>query len=268
MLFFLRTAVVSGLRSRSFQAILILGVLMVAVAYLASMFSPRQPQTVALDVGISGLRITMVLLALFWTQELFGREIDSKSVMLTLAYPVSRAAYVIGRFAGIAQLLLIAAMLLATLLWLSVLTSGGGYAAALPVALGTPYWATIAGIYLDVLVVMAFAFCVTTTSTVLMLPLALGGMFAVSARLLGLVADLLLVRHGDGDQGLAEKFGPVIEVLRWVLPDLSRLDWRDWPLYQQYPGTEGILWSVVMALAFSGALLAIAVNAFNKREFY
>ena len=65
---FMLSAGRAGLRSRSIQAILILGALLVGVAYLAASFSPRQPQTVALDVGLSGLRVTLVLFSLFWVQ--------------------------------------------------------------------------------------------------------------------------------------------------------------------------------------------------------
>jgi hypothetical protein len=39
------------LRGRSFQAVFILGVLMIGAAYLSGHFSPRHPKTVALDVG-------------------------------------------------------------------------------------------------------------------------------------------------------------------------------------------------------------------------
>jgi hypothetical protein len=41
------------MRSRSIQAVLVLGLLLVGVAYLSAAFSPRQPKTVALDVGLS-----------------------------------------------------------------------------------------------------------------------------------------------------------------------------------------------------------------------
>ena len=56
------------------HAILVLGVLLVGVAFLSASFSPRQPKTVALDVGLSGMRFSLVLFALFWVQELIGRE--------------------------------------------------------------------------------------------------------------------------------------------------------------------------------------------------
>jgi Flp pilus assembly protein protease CpaA len=75
---FMLSAWRAGLRSRSIQGVLVLGILLMGVAYLSASFSPRQPQTVALDVGLSGLRFSLVLFALFWIQELVGREIESR----------------------------------------------------------------------------------------------------------------------------------------------------------------------------------------------
>lgn len=264
--FFLST-LVAGLRSRSFQLILVLGLLLVGGAFLAAMFSPRQPQTVALDVGLSGFRFTLVLLALFWVQELFGREIDRRTVALALAYPVPRAHYVLGRFFGIAALLGLATLMMGMLLWLAVLYASQNYPAARPVALGLPYWATLAAVCLDVLVVAAFALCLSSVSTVSMLPVALGAIFAVVAKGLGPVVDFLLVRQADGDEQMLAQFGPVIRALRWILPDLSRLDWRDWPLYQLPPADSTLLWSLLMGGAYMALLLGIGVKAFEHREF-
>jgi len=91
----------SGLRSHSFHAVFALGVLLIGGAYLAALLSPRQPETVALDVGLSGMRFALVLLALFWVQELVGREIERRTTTLFLAYPIPRSHYLLGRFVGI-----------------------------------------------------------------------------------------------------------------------------------------------------------------------
>lgn len=267
MISFIRSAWRSGLRGRSFQMIFAVGLLLIGGAYLASMFSPRQPQTVALDIGLSGLRFALVLQALFWVQELVGREIERKTVVLTLAYPVSRSTYLLGRFLGMALLLAVATALLGGLLWLTVLGSGRGYQSARDVALGLPYWMTLIGLYWDVLVVLAFALCLASLSTVLVLPLALGAVFAVVSRSLGAVTDFVLVRQADGDSEMVAQFGPVIQVIHKFLPDLSRLDWRDWTLYNLAPDTAGLAWSLAMAFSYIGILLSIAVLVFQRREF-
>ena len=97
---FIWSAVLSGLRSHSFQLLVVLSLLIIGVAWLAANFSARHPATLALDVGISGMRAILVFMSLFWVQELIGRDIERKTVMFALSYPVPRSHYLLGRFCG------------------------------------------------------------------------------------------------------------------------------------------------------------------------
>ncbi len=262
---FLLSAWRAGLRSRSIQAILILGALLVGVAHLSASFSPRQPQTVALDVGLSGLRVTLILFALFWVQELVAREIERRTVLFALTYPVARGHYIVGRYLGVLGLIALAAILLGMLLWLVVLTLGKGYAQGFEIAPGVPFWFAVAGTWLDAAVVAAFALCVATFSTVPMLPLALGLAFAVGGKSLGAVAEYL-AKGAEGDADLM-RFAPIIEVIQWVLPDLSRLDWRNWPMYGLAPDGQAAALGLILAMSYSALLLSLAVMIFTRREF-
>jgi Cu-processing system permease protein len=255
----------SGLRGRSFQAVFVLGVLLIGVAYLSGFFSPRQPQTVALDVGFSGMRFSLILLNLFWVQELVAREIDRKIILFSLAYPVSRASFLAGRFAAVLILSMLAAMVLGLLLLLAV-TIGGGYAQEFAPALGVPFWATVAGFVLDAAVVAAFSLCIAALSTVSALPLALGAAFAVAGKALGATLSYLS-RGADGDQEMLARYNPIVDLIRWVLPDLSRLDWREWSMYQLAPGAETAFWSATMAVAYIILLLVGASLLLARREF-
>jgi len=257
----------SGLRGHSFRGLAVLAVALLGLAYLAAGFSARQPQSVALDVGLSGLRFSLVLMALFWVQELMTREVERRTVNLTLAYPIDRAAYVLGRFVAIAGLLLTAVVVLGAALWLATRYSSGGYTQARPVQLGLPYWIALLGIWLDVLVVTAFGVMLASLSTVAILPLAVGAAFAIAGKTLGPVMDFLFVREAEGIEGLAERYSPIIDTLRWFLPDLSRLDWRPWPMYGLQIETPIMLWSALMAIGYSALMLAIAVLVFRRREF-
>ncbi len=262
---FMLSAGRAGLRSRSIQAILILGALLVGVAYLAASFSPRQPQTVALDVGLSGLRITLILFSLFWVQELVAREIERRTVLFALTYPVARGHYIIGRYLGVLGLIALAAVLLGMLLWLAVLSLGKGYVQGFAIAPGFPYWFAVAGVWLDAAVVAAFALWVASFSTVPMLPLALGLAFAVGGKSLGAVAEYL-AKGAEGDMGLM-RLAPVIDAIQWVLPDLSRLDWRVWPMYGLTPDGQAVGLGLVMAASYAALLLTLAVIIFTRRDF-
>lgn len=264
---FCLSALRSGFRSRAVLLILVLGILLVGMAFLAASFSPRQPKTVTLDVGFSGMRFSLVLLAVFWIQELVGREVERRTVLYALSYPVSRGAYVLGRFSGVVGLLAVAAALLGMLLWVSTLLSGGQYEQTHLVELGWIYWLTVGGFWIDAVVVAAFSLLISTLSTVQMLPVVLGAMFAVAGKSLGAVLDYL-ERGADGDATIMTRFTPLMEFIRWVLPDLSRLDWRVWPMYGVQPAEGAITYGVVLAAGYVMVLLSLAVLTFRRREFF
>lgn len=247
--------------------ILILGSLLVGVAFLASSFSPRQPQTVTIDVGFSGVRFSLVLFAVFWVQELVAREVERRTVLYALAYPVSRAAYILGRFVGVVCLLAVAAALLAALLWISVVSAGGKYEQGYGVQLGWPYWLAIVGLWVDSVVVAAFTLWIATLSTVQMLPVALGAAFAVGGKSLGAVLDYL-ARGADGDADIINRFGPLMQIIQWLLPDLSRLDWRVWPMYGVPLSDGAVTYGLVLAAGYVAVLLSLAVMTFSRREFF
>lgn len=240
--------------------------LLVGVAYLSASFSPRQPKTVALDVGLSGMRFSLILFALFWVQELVAREIERRTVMYTLSYPVSRGAYIVGRYLGILGLLGLAALLLGMLLWLTTLSIGGVYEQGFRLGLGLPFWITVFGIWVDAALIAAFALCIASLSTVPMLPVALGVAFAVAGKSLGAVIQYL-GSGASGDSELVLRYNPLIETIQWFLPDLSRLDWRAWPMYELFPGYQTIGLGILMAAGYALIMLVLAIVAFSRREF-
>lgn len=255
----------SGLRGRAIYAVAVVALLLVGVAWLAAAFSPRQPQTVALDVGYSGLRICLVLFGLFWVEQLLSREIGSRGILLTLSYPVPRSHYLLARYAAIVALLALAALLLGVVLWAMVGVSSRGYMQGFPPQLGLPFWSVIFGLWLDAAVVAAFALVVACVATVPMLPLAMGLAFAVSGKTLGAVLDYL-ARGADGDPAILQ-MAPLLNTLQWLIPDLSRFDWRMWPLYGVQLEIGAVFWIVLMGAGYILVLLALAVRAFERREF-
>lgn len=263
---FLISGLRSGIRGRSFQAVFLLGLALIGVAYLSGSFSPRQPQTVALDVGLSGIRFTLVLLSLFWTQELLAKEIERKAILFSLAYPVPRASLVVGRYLAVVILTAIAALLLGLCLVLATVPAGGGYSQEVDVRLGLPFLAALIGIVLDVAVVAAVATCISALSTVAVMPLVVGMAFAIGGRALGATIDYL-VRGADGDEAMIQAFGPLINAIRWILPDLSRLDWREWPMYGLVPDAVTASYSILMAFSYAAVGLILASWIFARREF-
>nr|WP_256206561.1 ABC transporter permease subunit [Pseudomonas sp. BAY1663] len=89
---------------------------------LSAQFSGRQPATVALDIGLSVIRLLLPLVLILMVQELVSREFDRRYFLNTLTYPCPRHSLLLGRFIAIATLilglLLLLAGALAVLVWL------------------------------------------------------------------------------------------------------------------------------------------------------
>ena len=267
MIEFILSSLRSGFRSRSFQIVALLGVLLVGVAYLAASFSPRQPRTVALDVGLSGLRFSLVLLNLLWVHELLAKEIDRKTIVFSLSYPVSRASFLTGRYVGILLLSLLATLVLALALLVIVIAAGLNYEQIFLPDLGVRYWLAAAGVWLDAAVIAALAVAVASVSTVQMMPLAIGGIAAIGGRALGPAMDYL-AQGAYGEKDLVAIYQPLLNIAQWLLPDLSRLDWRVWALYAQPVAADAVLSGLLMAVGYIAVMLSVAIIAFRSRELF
>jgi Cu-processing system permease protein len=262
----IRIGLLAGLRSQAPKALLLIALLVLGAALLAASFSGRQPLTVGLDVGLSGLRIVLLLMTLVWVQLLLAQDIERKTLYFMLAYPFSRGQFLLSRFITLALLSGLATLLLGGLLWVAINLFGDEAARTSQVALDVRYWLVLCGVWLDLLVVLAFAVLLCTLSTTPFLPLLLGMAFAFSARGLGPTFDYLR-KEAYPDLSTAPWFAPVLEHAYAWLPDLSRLDWRPLALYALpvEPAAMGL--AALMGLAYIVLLLAIAMQVFQRRDF-
>ncbi len=66
---------------------------------------------------------------------------------------------------------------------------------------------------------------------------------------------------------MSARFDPITNAIQWILPDLSRLDWRLWPMYSLPPKADEALWAMLMAAGYIVLMIWLAVTAFKRREF-
>ncbi|MDA7085154.1 hypothetical protein PH586_01965 [Pseudomonas sp. SA3-5] len=256
----------TGSRASGVRLLLGMGVLLVGLALLAASFSGRQPMTVGLDAGLSGLRFLLLVIVLVWVQLLLAQDIERKTLYFMLAYPFTRAQFLLARFMTLALLALLATALLGGLLGLAIGGLGGDYGQLSPVALDGRYALVLVGIWLDLLVVLAFAILLCSLSTTPFLPLLLGLAFALAARGLGPTFDYLR-KEAYPDPSTTPWFTAVLDHAYVWLPDLSRLDWRPLALYGLPVDPSAIGLALLMVLSYVTVLLVIAVLVFQRRNF-
>lgn len=233
---------------------------------LSAYFGARQAATVALDIGLSTIRLLLPLLIVTLTQELLSREFDKRYYLSSLTYPHPRHQFLLGRIGAIALLLLallivIAALVAGLTTWISQ-----DYVHATPPDLGLPYLVTLAFIALDLLVLLAIGtFIAVTTTTPSFVLIGTIGFMLVARSYSAIVALLTRDTTLVGD---ADTYQSSLSLLGYLLPDLAALDVRMISLYGQWQFLpDDWPMRIVSTLAYAAALFALSVWALNRKKF-
>ena len=234
--------------------------------FLSAQFSGRQPATVALDIGLSLLRLLLPLILVLTTQELLSREFDRRYILNTLSYPNPRRNLLLGRFAAVVALTLGLLVLLAAALALLVWLIGQNYAQATPVALGPQYLVTIAFIAVDLQLLAAVASLLAVVASTPSFVLIGTFGFMLVARSFGAIVELLTRNTAVVTD--AENYRSGIGLLGYLLPDLGALDVRMIALY----GRMELLpadwpWLLLSCLVYTVGLMGLAVWALQRKRF-
>lgn len=233
---------------------------------MAAQFSGRQSATVALDVGISIIRLALPLVLVLLVQELFSREHGGRYYLNSLTYPRPRYAFLLGRVLAVVVLVMALLMSLAVALSMLVASIGQGDTQSAPVALGMPYWITVAFIGIDVMVLIALscllAIVASTPSFVL---IGTFGFMLVARSFAAIVELLTRSTYVVSD---AEAYRSSVGLLGYLLPDLGALDVRMLALYGKWEFLPADWpWLLLSSLAYAAAFLALAVWALNRKRF-
>lgn len=234
--------------------------------YLAAQFSGRQPATVAMDIGLSVIRLLLPLVLVLMAQELLSREFDRRYFLNTLSYPHPRHSLLLSRFMAVAILTLGLLLVLAGALALMVGLISHGYTQSTPVVLGLHYFATIGFIGLDLLLLTAVAALLAVVASTPSFVLIGTFSFMLVARSFGAIVELLTRNAMVVTDGETYRSG--IDLLRYLLPDLGALDVRMVTLYGRMELLATDWPSLVLSsLTYTVGLLAVAVWALQRKRF-
>ena len=242
-------------------------VLVVALTTLLSAyFGGRQPATVALDVGLSTIRLLLPLLIVLLVQDLMSREFDKRYYLNSLTYPRARHRLLLGRFVALLALVLGVLLTLGLLQIGLIHLIGGTYPQATPVVMGQPYLIVITFIALDLLVLSALATLLAVVASTPSFVLIGTFGFMLVARSYGAIIELLSNQAGLVSK--TEGYRASLGVLGYLLPDLGALDLRMLALY----GQPAFLppdwpWLLLSNLAYAAALFALAIWALQRKRF-
>jgi ABC-type transport system involved in multi-copper enzyme maturation permease subunit len=237
-------------RSKIVIALLVLAIITFVISFLASSFAYGAPERVALDIGLGLMSLSNVVISIFLGSALIYKEIESRTLYMVLSKPIGRKSFLIGKILGLSTMLILNTII-QTLC--AVVISYYFHGNISHLVFWTAYFSLM-----ESLIVMLFAVFFSLVTNLTM---------AVFYTILVFVAG-----HGlnEATKDFVNKsfnqLNPVIEVISFIIPNLSKFNLKDFILYKQTLEIKYLLGVNAYGIVFSLALMIIVCTIFERKN--
>jgi Cu-processing system permease protein len=236
------------IRRRLQVNLLFFGVVLLAASRLVGTLTLGERYRIMADLGLTSMQLIGLLVAAFVGSNLVAGDMERRVLQPILAKPVPRSGYVLGRYLGLAVVLLLNLLVMAVLLALVLVTDAGNLD-----VLGRPFFQAIALLGVQFLVVGAVAVLFSTISSV-----TLAAVFSMAVAIAGqMTGEIRALWRGPGEW--------VPQLIWYLLPNLSALNANEALVYRTPPPAQAWL-AAAYGIFYAGAALALAVLAFERRD--
>ena len=238
-------------RSKVFYLLIFFGILFALSSKLISFLTIGDAMKVLKDTGLAAINFFCVLIAIFTGINLVYKEIEKKTIYNILSKPVTRDEFIIGKFLGLGLTMLTALGAMAGIFFLFVALSGGG------LDLGIALYFLM--LLLELLVIVAISLLFSSFTTPI-----LSFIFTVSLYLIG---HVMWTFNEFKSYLKIPAWKAFTQVIYYLLPNLDKFNIKNEVVLGTALDPWTLLFSVLYALAYILALLALAMLIFRKREF-
>jgi ABC-type transport system involved in multi-copper enzyme maturation permease subunit len=203
------------------------------------------------DVGLGAMSLTLVLLAVFLSSGMLSREIERRTLFLIVSKPVSRAQFLLARFAGNMLTLTVLLGMMAVLFFGMVALYGTAITQAQLTAIGM--------LFFELLVLSSIGFLMSSfSSQMVSATVTIGSYFA------GHLGSHLYKLASKPDTGL---LGGVGKVIYYALPNLEQVNFRLQATYEIATPLKDLLGPATYSVGYAAVMLTLAVILFERRDF-
>ncbi|MFB6275296.1 MAG: ABC transporter permease [Halothece sp.] len=240
------------IRDRILYFIGFFALLMVLALRILPEISVGAGDKILLDLSLGAIGLLGAVVAIFVGTGLINKEIEKRTVLVLIPKPITRAELMIGKHLGLSAVLVVLVAVMGIIGFGLLSLNGISYPLG-AIALSLVYLM----IELSLLVAVALLFGVFTSSilaTLLSFGVYLMGHFS---------RDLLDLGNISENQNIKV----LTETLYLILPDLSRLNFRNEAVYGLLPNATELLSNAAYGIVYTILLLAIATLIFSRRQF-
>jgi len=258
-----------GIRKKILIGILILSIMVIFGSQFMTAFLTTTSETTGQseldiklikDICVTAIAIFGMLITVFVSSSVVPPEVENKVVYTVLSKPVRRYQYLLGKFLGVQFIIIINLILMGGLFFFALYLKER----VMPTLL---LWSILLT-YFQFLIVSAFTFAISCTSTSSILP-AIGGLFIY---VLGNLTEYLKDvsdRAGQTENTLDWLIGQAAYGLYMALPNLQLFNLKDQILYLQIndaPRDAMIPQLILYGLSFGLAGYLMSYWIFRRKE--
>lgn len=241
-----------AIRDRILFAILGFTALFLPFTVFLGSISLGEDIVVIRSVGLAGIYLFGVIIAVFLGAQNFYKEIEKRTVYFILSRPVTHGELIVGKFFGLFAAVSVTAGLMTVFYLAVVYLKGGGFDALGLLA------AAVMLLELELFITLAIFFSTFSLLTPLAAIIA-----AVILLYIGHSLDMLI--------SVTQKIGGVAHILStglyYILPNLEKFNFRELAAHNLAPSLQEILLVVIYALIYTIILLWLAKERLGRREF-
>ena len=252
-----------AVRDRVSYNLLLFAVLLVGASLVIGQLAAGQDVKIIKDLGLASAQLFGVGIAIFIGIQLVAREVERRSVHATLYKPVSRPTFLLGKYLGLLLTLAVNILVMTAALYVVLyaywkLTPSGVQAVWTAPAIDPRLMIALGLIYVELAVVTAIALLFSTYSSAL-----LATTFTTAIWVAGhFVGDLRTIE----EVGASGTTAWVAWLVSWVLPNLALFDIKAEVVHGVAVPVGEILAAIGYGVAYSAAVLLLAVAIFQRRD--
>ncbi len=248
------TVFLEVIRDRILYLVALFALVIVIANVLLPDIAAGAQDKILLDLGLAGIHLLSVIVAVFVGTGLINKEIEKRTVLVLIAKPVSRAEFIVGKHLGLTAVLAVLIAVLG-LIFMVVLGVSG-----IPFEVGSIALSLVfMGLEAALLVAVAIVFGVFTSSL-------LATLLTFAVYLMGHLSQDLVAFGDLSDNPAVQR---LTNTLYLVLPDLERLNLRNEAVYGMglLPTAPELWGHGLYGLLYTALLLTVAIVIFSRRQF-
>lgn len=253
-----------GMRNRAFYGITIIALMLSIANFLICGMIPQEVGKVAVDIALSTVSFSGLLLVLFVGINLMAKDLDKRTIYTVLSRPISRSQYIIGKFVGMVLLIVAAVFCVSIIAMLSVLMIKMSYPGYFPRFSWSLVLLALAFITLSLVLLSALSFFASFTSSSFVTLVLTMISYIIGQSLTEVKA--LVESSATASIHPSAVIVKLVQTAYYLFPNLSFFDIKIQAAHALPLSSSYIFWCTTYGLVYTVLIVWAAALIFRKRE--